>query len=72
MALTTEIAEMENALREAGVNLDAVLANAHVDRSTWTRWKNGSVKGARYDTMARVKDAVVGAIEAAPPQGAAA
>jgi hypothetical protein len=55
MTLSAEIIEIEHSLRKAGVSLDAVLANAHIARSTWTRWKNGSVKGARYDTMSRVR-----------------
>lgn len=66
MSLSTEIKDIEQGLRNAGANLDAVLATAKVDRSTWTRWKNGSVTGARYDTMARVREAVAAALADAP------
>lgn len=68
MTLQTEIATLEGDLRDAGVSLDIVLSAASVDRSTWTRWKNGSVKGARYDTIVRVKAAAADALSAAPPK----
>lgn len=58
MDLQEHISALEAELKAARVPLDDVLGAANVDRSTWTRWKNGSVKGARYDTMARVMDAV--------------
>lgn len=63
MTLSDEVLATEATLRDAGVSLDEVLATADVDRSTWTRWKNGSVKGARYDTMAKIKAAVAAKIE---------
>lgn len=62
MALKDEIAEIEATLRGAGASLERVLAEARVDRSTWTRWKNGAITGARYDNMARVREAVAAAL----------
>ncbi|WP_091738887.1 hypothetical protein [Phenylobacterium immobile] len=58
MTLQNEIIEIEGALRTAGVPIDQILTQAGIDRSTWTRWKNGSVTGARYDSMVRVRAAV--------------
>lgn len=57
MSLKAEVEEIETALKGANVPLDVVLADAGVDRSTWTRWKSGVVTGARYDTWSRVKTA---------------
>lgn len=62
MSLQQDIEALEAELKAAGLKVDAVLAVAKIDRSTWTRWKNGSVKGARYDTMARVREAAQSAI----------
>ena len=63
MSLSAEIADLERSLREADVPLDGVITSAGINRSTWTRWKNGSVQGARYDTIARVREAAVAAIK---------
>lgn len=71
MTLRAEVIDMEAALKRAGVSLDAVLAQAGINRSTWTRWKAGTVKGARYDTISRVKDAAHRAVEAASQDAAA-
>jgi hypothetical protein len=68
MSLSDDIKDIERSLREAGANLDSVLQAAKVDRSTWTRWKNGSITGARYDTMERVRGAVAAALADAPPR----
>lgn len=62
MTLAHEITDLETALREAGVALDGVLLSAGINRSTWTRWKNGSVQGARYDAISRVRSAASDAI----------
>lgn len=62
MSLQVEVAEIEAALGQASVSLDDVLAKAGVNRSTWTRWKNGAVKGARYDTLTKVKSAAAEAM----------
>lgn len=40
--VVTDIKEIEARLKEAGVPVEAMLANAGVDRSTWTRWKAGA------------------------------
>lgn len=58
MKLSDEIKDIEKALKDDGLDLVAILQSARVDRSTWTRWKSGSVRGARYDTMSRVRDAI--------------
>jgi hypothetical protein len=65
MSLEREVEEIEATLSKAGVPLDVVLAKADVNRSTWTRWKNGTVKGARYDTWSKVKEAAAEAVGAA-------
>ncbi len=65
MSLSAEIKDIEFSLRGAGADLETVLKDARVDRSTWTRWKNGSVTGARYDTMARIRESVRVALAAA-------
>lgn len=57
MTLSDEVKALEALIIGNGVSVDAVLSEASVDRSTWTRWKNSSVKGARYDTIQRVRDA---------------
>ena len=71
MSLSDDIEALEAELTGAGVALDAVLGAAKVNRSTWTRWKNGSVKGARYDTMARVREAARSAMDGAAQDAAA-
>ena len=65
MTLSDEITALEGALRDADVPLDSVMESAGINRSTWTRWKNGSVQGARYDAIARVRAAADAAIKAA-------
>jgi hypothetical protein len=62
MTLKAEVAEIEAALSEADVPLDAVLVKAGINRSTWTRWKSGTVTGARYDTWSKVKSAAADAL----------
>mgnify|MGYP001162867656 CR=1 FL=1 len=65
MTLSDEITDLEQALRAASVPLDSVIESAGINRSTWTRWKSGSVKGARYDTLARVRQVADAAIQTA-------
>lgn len=43
-------------LKEEGVPIDLVLSEAKVDRSTWTRWKQGKLT-PRMDSWMRVKAA---------------
>lgn len=57
MTLSDEITSLEASLKASGRSIADVLAEAGVNRSTWTRWKNGDVRGARYDTFQRVKTA---------------
>jgi hypothetical protein len=47
---------MEGALREAGVPLRALLSEAAIDRSTWTRWK-ASTTGPRLTNWLAVEAA---------------
>jgi transcriptional regulator with XRE-family HTH domain len=68
MSLQTEIEDLDATLARMGASLDQMLAAAGVNRSTWTRWKNGSVKGARYDTMEKVRAAAAAAMAQASPQ----
>lgn len=63
MSLVSEIRDLEDRLRTVGASLDGVIESAGINRSTWTRWKNGSVQGARYDTIARVRAAAEAAIK---------
>lgn len=62
MSLKDDITALETELKAAGVSIGAVLGAAGVDRSSWTRWKGGTVKGARYDKMVRVQEAARAAI----------
>lgn len=70
MTLADETKTIEATLRDAGIGLEDVLAHAGVDRSTWTRWKNGAVKYARYDTITKVKAAADQALANARAQAA--
>lgn len=77
MSLQAEISDLDKALRDAGVSVDAVLQQADINRSTWTRWKSGTVTGARYDDVMRVRAIVATALAnpeafAATQAGAAA
>lgn len=75
MTLSAEIDDLERSLRGAGIAVEDVLSTARINRSTWTRWKNGSVQGARYDAIARVRAAADAAIKAKrrrAPKGKAA
>ncbi len=69
MTLSAEIADLERSLREANIPLDGVITSAGINRSTWTRWKNGSVQGARYDAIARVRAAADAAIKSKRRRG---
>lgn len=40
MHISAEIRRIELALKAAGVSVETVLAAAHVNRSTWSRWKS--------------------------------
>jgi hypothetical protein len=44
MATKDEITEFETRANKAGLKIAAVLREAGIDRSLWTRWKNGSVE----------------------------
>lgn len=35
------VLELEQRLKDGNVNIGEVLAEAQIDRSTWTRWKQG-------------------------------
>lgn len=72
MTLSDEAKAIEKTLRDAGLRLADILHAAGVDRSTWTRWKNGKSKFGRYDTMSRVKQAAEAAVADAPTQSVAA
>jgi hypothetical protein len=65
MSLQSEISDLDKALRDAGVSVDAVLQEAGINRSTWTRWKSGAVPGARYDDVMRVKEVAAASLEKA-------
>lgn len=65
MSLQAEISDLDKALRDAGVSVDAVIQGAGINRSTWTRWKGGAVTGARYDDVIRVKAVAAAAMEKA-------
>lgn len=57
MTLSDEIQGIEAEIKSRGRSIADVLTQAGVNRSTWTRWKNGEVRGARYDTIQKVKAA---------------
>lgn len=40
-AILDQIATLEARLKKGGVLIDAVLRDAEVNRSSWTRWKQG-------------------------------
>lgn len=41
MSTTTEIEAFETEVRNSGLRIADVLREAEIDRSMWTRWKNG-------------------------------
>lgn len=38
-----DIPAMEKALKERGISIDRLCTEASINKSTWTRWKNGVV-----------------------------
>lgn len=56
MAFKDDLAELERGLATASVSVGAVLDEAGVVRSTWTRWKNGSCQ-PRLQVWTSVQDA---------------
>lgn len=42
MAFTDELADLKKELGAAKISISSLLAAAGVDRSTWTRWANGT------------------------------
>lgn len=42
MSTNSEVIEFETKVRAAGITIADVLREAGVDRSLWTRWKNGT------------------------------
>lgn len=56
MSTSTEISEFEKRLHKSGVKIADVLREAGIDRSMWTRWKNGSTT-PRLDNWRAVEKA---------------
>lgn len=74
MAFTDELIAAKDALKGAGVDVYAVLAEAGIDQSTWSRWNSGRVRGPHWDTwqkfkgaLARMVGAPVGSDISSPP-----
>lgn len=44
MATKDEVTAFEDQVNAAGLKIAAVLREAGIDRSLWTRWKNGTVE----------------------------
>ncbi|MGV8833269.1 MAG: hypothetical protein ACOH2N_14945 [Devosia sp.] len=57
MSTTDEILALERAARIAGFRVADILRAANLDRSTWTRWRNG-VTSPRLDNWRAVHKAV--------------
>lgn len=57
MSTTEEILALEKQARSAGFRVADILRAAGVDRSTWTRWRNG-VTSPRLDNWKAVNKAV--------------
>ena len=57
MSTTDEILALEKAARIAGFRVADILRAAKLDRSTWTRWRNG-VTSPRLDNWRTVHRAV--------------
>ena len=58
MNLRSEIAKRENRIKEIGVSLDDILEEAGVDRSTWTRWKNGAIGSPKLKSWSAIDQAI--------------
>jgi hypothetical protein len=56
MDLQSELLDMEERLRTAGVSVNAVCKKASIYRSTWTRWKAGHIS-PNYRTLEAVRSA---------------
>lgn len=57
MSTTEEILALEKAARTAGFRVADILRASGVDRSTWTRWRNGDTS-PRLDNWKAVNKAV--------------
>lgn len=57
MSTPDEILALEKAVRIAGFRVADILRASGVDRSTWTRWRNG-VTSPRLDNWKAVNKAV--------------
>jgi hypothetical protein len=44
MATKDEVTAFEDRANDAGLTIAAILREAGIDRSLWTRWKNGTVE----------------------------
>lgn len=60
MDTTLEIAAFEKKVKDAGLNVADVLREASIDRSMWTRWKNGTTvpRLDNWRSMERAYDAL--------------
>jgi hypothetical protein len=57
MSLAAEVSGIERDLRDAGISLGTLLEKADIDRSTWTRWRSGAVRGPQLTNWNAVKAA---------------
>ena len=64
MDIPTEIRAIETAAKQRGLNIQSILDEAGIDRSTWTRWKSGVTK-PRLENWMAVKVAVESGEQAA-------
>jgi transcriptional regulator with XRE-family HTH domain len=70
MSTASEVAEFESRLHQQGIRIADVLKAAGVDRSMWTRWKNGTTT-PRLDNWRAVERAAHDLAAAKPNEAAA-
>ncbi|MFG1184389.1 hypothetical protein [Xanthobacter aminoxidans] len=56
MTIQHEIASLQARLTEFGISIGEMLAEAHIDRSMWTRWRRGATV-PRLDNWYAARDA---------------
>ncbi len=61
MDIPAEAKSLEVRVKEAGLRIQPILDEAQLDRSTWTRWKQGALT-PRLDTWMAVQTAANNAL----------
>lgn len=63
MSTADEIAQFEKSVQDRGLRIADVLRTAEIDRSMWTRWKNGTTvpRLDNWRAMERAAETLAGA-----------